>query len=156
MEFRPHTPSDYPAIAELRWLLKASELSEPDEHRKQEFLDRYQKHSQEADKGDRTVHWLIDDHGTIAGVMTVRIVQKEPSPLEEPEDWGYLTNAVVVPEKRNLGLGTQLLETISAWAMKIGLEVIIVWPSDDAYSFYRRAGFKGHDDPLQLTLSSRE
>lgn len=154
MEIRPHTPADYRAIAELRWLLKAGELSEPDDDRKQEFLGRYQTHLEDADEEGHTVHWLIDDSGVIAGVMTVRIVQKEPSPIEEPDHWGYLTNAVVIPEKRRLGLGTQLLETIKNWATAIGLEVLIVWPSDDSYRFYRRAGFKGRDDPLELALNT--
>jgi GNAT superfamily N-acetyltransferase len=153
MEIRRHTSSDYHAIAELRWQLKASEAPGLDGQRKREFLSRYLKHLQDCDKEGRTVHWLIDDGGTVLGVMTVRIVQKEPSPVEESESWGYLTNSVVIPEKRNLGLGSQLLEAVKFWATDLGLELLVVWPSEASYSFYRRAGFKGRDDPLELLLN---
>jgi GNAT superfamily N-acetyltransferase len=66
---------------------------------------------------------------------------------------GYLTNSIVIPEKRNLGLGSQLLEVIKCWARDLGLELLIVWPSEASYPFYRRAGFEGRDDPLELLLS---
>ncbi len=38
--------------------------------------------------------------------------------------------------------------------LRPGLELLIVWPSDASYPFYRRAGFKGCDDPLQLVLNA--
>ncbi len=153
MQIRRHTSSDYPAIAELRWLLKTDDGRVLTEGCKQEFTDRYQKHLEESDRDARTVHWLIDDDGVIVGVMTVRIVQKEPSPGKESESWGYLTNSFVIPEKRNRGLGTQLFESIKSWAIDLGLELLIVWPSEASYPFYRRPGFKGRDDPLELVLN---
>ncbi len=154
MQIRRHTGSDYPAIAELRWLLKTDDGRVLTEGCKQEFTDRYQKHLEESDRDAHTVHWLIDDDGVIVGVMTVRIVQKEPSPGKESESWGYLTNSFVIPEKRNRGLGTQLFESIKSWAIDLGLELLIVWPSEASYPFYRRAGFKGRDDPLELVLGA--
>ena len=156
MLIRPHTSSDYPAIAELRWLLKTDDGRRLADHPKREFIDRYQKHLEESDRDAHTVHWLIDDNGVIAGVMTVRMVQKELSPGEGSGSWGYLTNSFVIPEQRNAGLGTQLLESIKSWAANLGLELLIVWPSEASYPFYRRAGFKGRDDPLQLVLNADE
>ena len=102
------------------------------------------------------MHWLIEDGDIIAGMMTVRIVQKEPSPVEESAVWGYLTNSIVVPEKRNCGLGSRLLEAIKSWATDQGLELLIVWPSEASYPFYRRAGFAGRDDPLELLLDPND
>ena len=152
MHIRPHRPADYRAIATLRWQLKAEESSQASEGQKQAFLRRYQRHLQESEKDGRTVHWVIDDGDTIVGVMTVRIVPKEPSPVEDSAAWGYLTNSFVTPAHRNRGLGTRLIEAIKAWAKDSGLELLIVWPSDASYRFYRRAGFKGRDDPLELIL----
>ena len=129
MQIRRHTRSDYPAIAELRWLLKKDDDRAPSDSCKQSFIDRYLRHLEETDKDGRTVHWLIDDDGVIVGVMTVRIVQKEPAPGEESEIWGYLTNSIVIPEKRNQGLGSRSLESIKSWAFDLGLELLIVWPS---------------------------
>ena len=154
MQIRPHTSSDYPAIAELRWLLKTDDGRMSTDHCKREFIELYLWHLEESDRDARTLHWLIDDDGVIAGVMTVRIVQKEPSPGEESGSWGYLTNSYVIRKKRNCGLGTRLLESIKSWATNLGLELLIVWPSEASYPFYRRAGFKGCNDPLQLVLNA--
>ena len=49
-------------------------------------------------------------------------------------------NSFVVPEKRNRGLGTQLLEAIKSWATDLGLELLIVWPSAASYG----AGYGTH------------
>ena len=153
MQIRPHRSSDYSAIAALRWRLKTHDGREPGDQCKRTFIERYEKHLEISDRGSQTVHWLIDDDGVIAGVMTVRIVQKEPSPCDESASWGYLTNSYVVPEQRNHGLGTKLLASIISWGTSLGLELLIVWPSAASYPFYRRAGFSGRDDPLELVLN---
>ncbi len=154
MRIRPCTSSDYPAIAELRWLLKKDHGRAPPDSTKQSFIERYLRHLEVSDKDHRTVHWLSDDGGVIVGVMTVRIVQKEPAPGEASESWGYLTNCFVIPRMRNRGLGTRMLGCITSWASGLGLELLIVWPSEASYPFYRRAGFKGRDDPLELVLNT--
>ncbi len=156
MKIRRHTSSDYHAIAELRWHLKKDDVLGLNDHRKRAYVDQYVRHLVETDQEGRTVHWLIEEDGAVVGVMTVRIVQKEPSPVRESGSWGYLTNSFVVPEKRNRGLGTQLLEAIKSWATDLGLELLIVWPSAASYPFYHRAGFKGRDDPLELILKANE
>ncbi len=152
MQIRLHKSSDYPAIAELRWLLKTDDGRASADQSKSEFIERYHRHLELSDRDGHTVHWLIEDDGVIGGVMTVRIVQQEPSPIDETARWGYLTNCYVVPEKRNNGLGTKLLASIESWGASLGLELLIVWPSEASYPFYRRAGFKGRDDPLELVL----
>ena len=154
MQIRRHTRTDYAAIAELRWLLKKDDGRAPPDSAKPSFIGRYLRHLEESDKDDRTAHWLIDDDGVIAGVMTVRIVQKEPAPGDDSESWGYLTNSFILPQMRNRGLGTRMLGCITAWATGLGLELLIVWPSEASYPFYRRDGFKGRDDPLELVLDA--
>ncbi len=156
MKIHPHTSSDYHAIAELRWHLKKDDMRGLNDRRKREYVDQYVRHLVETDQEGRTVHWLIEEDGAVVGVMTVRIVQKEPSPIRESRSWGCLMNSFVVPEKRNRGLGTQLLEAIKSWATDLGLELLIVWPSAASYPFYRRAGFKGRDAPLELMLKANE
>lgn len=156
MDFRPHTHADHAAIAELRWQFKAPGSWESGAEAKREFIGSYEDHLRACDREGRTVHWLIDDDGALRGVMTVRVVPKEPSPSQTTGSWGYLTNCFVVPEARNRGLGTQLLGAVKCWATDAGLELLIVWPSEDSYRFYRRAGFAGRDDPLVLLLNPDE
>jgi GNAT superfamily N-acetyltransferase len=57
-----------------------------------------------------------------------------------------------LPEARNAGVGQELLTAIRDWARGVDLEILVVWPSERAYSFYERAGFRRHPDPLVLKL----
>ena len=55
---------------------------------------------------------------------------------------------------RNAGVGSQLLAAITSWAIGESLELLVVWPSDKAYPFYERAGFRRYPDPVVLRLAS--
>ena len=152
MEFRCHGTADHPAIAELRWLLKTDDGRRPEGRDKAEFLRLYQRQLEESDRRGDTCHWVIEDGDAVVGVMTIRSVLKELSPGRAAGGWGYLTNCFVMQNLRNRGHGTRLLEAVKTWAEEAGLELLIVWPSEASTSFYRRAGFTGRDEPLQLVL----
>ncbi|MBW3554547.1 MAG: GNAT family N-acetyltransferase [Gemmatimonadetes bacterium] len=75
---------------------------------------------------------------------------------------GYVTNSYVAPSHRDQGLGGRLLGVVIAAARERKHEFLIVWPSDEAVSFYTRAGFqeaaeahRGPSDypPLEFVLS---
>ncbi|GAB5390477.1 MAG: hypothetical protein Alpg2KO_34450 [Alphaproteobacteria bacterium] len=112
-------------------------------------------------RGD-TVHWVLEDKNThhdsaIQGVMTLREVLKEPCPYAPSQRAqghaiGYLTNCYITPTCRNMGLGTKLLKALIADARSRAMELIFVWPSDQAMTFYRQTGFNGDHAPLQLSL----
>ena len=121
---------------------------------KAEFLTRYRQHLRETDRRGETLHWLAEEGGSVIGVMTVRIVLKEPSPRRGASVWGYLTNAYTLPKNRNRGVGARILDAARDWAVDAGLELLIVWPSERSVPLYRRAGFTGRDAPLQLDLST--
>lgn len=156
MQFRPHTASDHSAIAELRWLLKTiEEEGEPatGPGLRQEFTRGYTAQLEASDEAGDTVHWVAETGGALAGVLTIRLVRKELSPGKEPGHWGYLTNVAMREEFRDRGLGTQLLRHAIDWSRANALELLVVWPSERSYPFYRRAGFVGRDDPLTLDLT---
>ncbi len=62
----------------------------------------------------------------------------------------------MIEELGNCDLGTRLLNGVKSWAADLGLDLLIVWPSEASYRFYRRAGFQGRDDPLVLYLHAEE
>ena len=150
---RPHTSDDHGAIVALRWLLKSGDGLRADEEDRIAFETGYAEHLRCADAAGNTVHWLIERDRSVIGVMTVRLVDKETSLSGSTGRWGYLTNSIVAPDARNQGYGTLLLDRIKTWANDQGLELLIVWPSERSYAFYRRAGFTGNEDPLQLILN---
>ncbi|MEM9046202.1 MAG: GNAT family N-acetyltransferase [Pseudomonadota bacterium] len=152
MQIRTHTPSDYQQLAELRWLLKAEDeptLSDSDRDR---FARDYGEQLRLSDALGDTVHWVIDDMPLLSAAVTIRVVRKELSPHADTAAWGYLTNMFVRKGLRGRGLGTELLKHAVDWAAAKDLELLIVWPSERSYAFYRRAGFCGESDPLELLL----
>ena len=151
---RPHRSADYEQLAELRWLLKADGDSHTDDTQKSEFFGKYLQQLQMSDELGDTIHWVIDDDARLVGVTTIRVVRKELSPVKEPSTWGYLTNTFVRADWRGRGHGTQLLKRAINWAGEQGLELLLVWPSEASYQYYRRAGFSGESDPLELVLTS--
>lgn len=71
-------------------------------------------------------------------------------------------DGALAPAHRGRGVGTRLLELVIADARERGHEFLIVWPGEEALSFYARAGFKEVDDvhggpddypPLELVLA---
>ncbi|MEO0569506.1 MAG: GNAT family N-acetyltransferase [Pseudomonadota bacterium] len=152
MEIRPHRPKDFQQLTELRWLLKTEDDPTVSEDKKANFQTAYFNQLHFSEKLGDTVHFVIDDAPKIAGALTIRIVRKELAPVSEASSWGYLTNTYVTNECRGRGLGSKLLNNAIAWAREIQLELLIVWPSERSYSFYRAAGFCGESDPLELVL----
>lgn len=99
---------------------------------------------------------------TLVGCVFLRSVSKVPNPGARDRAWGYVTNSYVAPAHRAQGVGARLLEVVITAARERGHEFLIVWPSEEALSFYARAGFRevtdvhgGPDDypPLELILS---
>lgn len=154
MKFRLHTPQDYASIAELRWILKGNDDNSGTASVKDAFVERYMEHLRACDQEGATYHWIAEADDDVIGIMTVRRVLKEPSPISSTTCWGYLTNSIVDPVHRNLGVGSDLLSSIKRWATDECFELIVVWPSERSYPFYRRAGFEGQEDPLVLSLQS--
>lgn len=149
---RPRASSDYPQFAELRWLLKTDDGRAALPEARDSFIRRYCEHLARMDALGETRHWLAAREREIIGVMTVRAVEKEPSPGRAAARWGYLTNCYLRAEARNQGLGSRLLDAVKSWAKAEKFELLIVWPSEPARSFYARAGFAGASDPLELSF----
>jgi len=88
------------------------------------------------------VHWVAEQDDELIGVISVRIIHKLPSPEDMDGRFGYLTNSYVPPQHRNKGVGTELLAAVKNWAADEKLELLVVWPSERAYPFYQRGGYR--------------
>lgn len=67
--------------------------------------------------------------------------------------FGYMGNVHTLKDFRNQGLGAALLDEAVKWGRQQGFELLIVWPSDDAPPFYRRAGFEAGKEEMELYLT---
>ena len=152
MIIRAHNSNDFIELSNLRWQLKTYFSDKSFAESKTEFIERNSKALQASEVLNNTVHWVAEDRNQLIRAMTTRFVRKELSPATQQSYWGYLTNSFVQEDHRNQGLGTQLLKYCINKCRQRRLELLIVWPSDRSYEFYRRQGFVGTHDPLELLL----
>lgn len=155
-------PGDAPELARLRWEFR------PEDQRRQ-GLDGFSRDFEEWLAGALAAEWMAavaeEGTGALVGCMFLRSVSKVPNPGARSRAWGYVTNSYVAPAHRGQGLGARLLDAVIAAAQERGHEFLIVWPSEEAVSFYTGAGFQqvaeahsgeGDQPPLELIFRSHD
>jgi GNAT superfamily N-acetyltransferase len=150
---------DASELARLRWEFRPED--QPHQGL-EEFSREFEKWFAAASASDWMAAVADDGSGVLVGCVFLRSVSKVPNPGAGDRAWGYVTNSYVTPSHRGQGVGGRLLEVVIAAARERGHELLIVWPSEEALSFYARVGFRevadvhsGPDDypPLELLLS---
>ena len=154
LEHRMATKADLPQIADLRWRLRVDDAPVSNAAAYYRFVADFIRICAQEWRPEEMIHWIAADGELVLAVMSIAIVRKLPSPENLRGRWGYISNSYVLPEARNAGVGQKLLTAIEAWARAEDLELLLVWPSERAYPFYERAGFRRHPDPLVLRLRS--
>ncbi|MGH6998657.1 MAG: GNAT family N-acetyltransferase [Phenylobacterium sp.] len=149
MRCRQATDSDFPALADMRWRLKTDDAPIAAGAQYEAFVAAFVAWARTTDD---YVHWVAEDEARTLGTMSVAVVRKPPAPGEPDGRWSYLTNSYVYPDARDAGIGQALLQQVVEWARAKKLELMVVWPSERAYAFYKRAGFATRRDPLVLDL----
>lgn len=142
------TEADLPALAALRWRLKTDDEKDADDEEFARFEAAFLQLERTERASGEIVHWVAVLEGRVIAAMSVILVRKLASRELTAGRWGYLTNCYVEAEHRDAGVGGRLLDAIQSWARDSGLEFLIVWPSDRAFQFYQRAGFRRPDDVL--------
>jgi GNAT superfamily N-acetyltransferase len=132
--------------------LKADDELVSDENAYNHFVSAFVRVCETEWGPSELVHWIAADGANVIAVMSIVIVRKLPNPDRIRGRWGHITNSYVLPEMRNTGVGQRLMAAIKDWARAEDLELLVVWPSERAYSFYERAGFQRYPDPLVLRL----
>ena len=150
--FRLAEPRYLEALADLRWRLCTDDLPVAESHERAAFMVAFRTALPNIEDRNRLVHFVAECDGELIAVLSIVKVTKIPRPGDINGQWGYLTNVYTLPEFRNMGAGGRLLATARNWAAAQQLELLIVWPSDQSYAFYERAGFRREADPLVLQI----
>jgi GNAT superfamily N-acetyltransferase len=153
IDYRIAAANELTQIADLRWRLHVDDKPLDDRGAYERFIAEFLTVHEAEWKSNEVTHWVALNGVHIVAVMSVVIVRKIPKPNNLHGRWGYLANSYALPEVRNAGVGSQLLAAIKSWAIGENLELLVVWPSDEAYPFYERAGFRRHPDPVVLRLA---
>ena len=149
--YRLAAPLDAQQLANLRWGLRTDDASPHDIVAKASFIAEFVAWM-DSTPDPNLVNWVAAQGEELIGVISVRIIPKLPSPEGPAGKFGYLTNTYVLPQHRNKGIGTALLAAVRGWSLANGLELLVVWPSDRAYPFYERGGYRRYPDPVVLKL----
>lgn len=152
-------PRDARELARLRWEFRPED--QPGQGLR-EFSREFEGWFARALASDWMAAVADEGSGALVGCVFLRSVSKVPNPGARDRAWGYVTNSYVAPAHRGQGVGARLLELVISAARERRHEFLVVWPSEEARSFYARAGFRevtavhgGPDDypPLELVLS---
>ena len=152
MEYRLARAADLRQLAELRWQSRTDEDGERPRHGHGEFTTSCEQFLREGLSSGARAYWLAVENDKIISHIFVQQIPMVPRPYKIDDRWGYITNAYTLPERRGEGIGESLMKRVIAWAQAEDLELLIVWPSDRAVSFYHKLGFSADNDILQLTL----
>lgn len=151
---REARPGDAERLSRMRYDFRAAE--DPAVEDRKGFLDRCQAWMRSRlDPGEeRWRCWVAEQEARIAGHVWVQLVPKVPNPAREAETHAYLTNNYVAPERRGRGVGTALVEAAVGWCRQAGIDSVILWPTDDSRSLYRRFGFEPTGAIYELCLDA--
>ena len=133
----------------MRWRLKTEDLAGPTS------LDQFVSESAAwfADNlMSAWVAWVAERSGQLRGQVFMHLTEKVPAPFANSTALGYVTNFYVSPEVRNRGIGGRLLAELRNYAEAERLDTLIVWPSERSVPAYKRAGFSGATDILEMPL----
>lgn len=156
MEIRLATEKDINTLAEMRWELRTEVHPGKITCTKDEFLDYCRQFLLRRMMDDRWVLWVAEEQDQVISQLFVQIVEKVPRPGRFQDAWGYVTNVYTLPERRNQGIGSQLLQKVVEWAKEKDLELLILWPSEQSIPFYERAGFTSTNIIMECILREEE
>jgi GNAT superfamily N-acetyltransferase len=137
---RRATADDTPTLARFRYAFRASRHAATESEA--QFIARCAEWMRARLGPDAHWRvWLLEQHGQPIGNIWLQTVEKIPNPGAESEAYGYISNFFVLPEHRNGGAGTMLLEAALAECRRLRVAAVFLWPSDESRPLYRRHGF---------------
>lgn len=141
MIYRLATPADFDQLARLRWDFRAEYTADPPPIPWEKFLASMRDFLQEAFAGGSWTVWVAEADGQVVAQAYIQHIRKVPRPAALKRYFGYVTNVYTRPTFRNQGVGAELMRHVQDWAKQEQLEMLVLWPSKKAVSFYERAGF---------------
>jgi GNAT superfamily N-acetyltransferase len=153
MVYRVAGEKDLEALALMRWEFQREDRPEPLSCEAWDFVEACALFLQRGLAQRNWAYWVAEAEREIVSHLFVQFVEKVPKPGQLHGRWGYVTNVYTKPNFRNRGIGSELLRRVRSWAEEIGLELLIVWPSERSVPFYERAGFSANSEILELILS---
>lgn len=97
--------------------------------------------------------WLAEDEGKAVGIGAVIINHRPPKFQNDTELYAFIYNMYTLPEYRNRGVATSILQHMTEHLKKANVYYIILYASDMGRPVYERFGFKASDNYMTLSLT---
>lgn len=149
IEVRAARPTEFEAVAELRWRWLDERYGLPAGERAA-FVREFAVWTRENVGTHRCL--VLVREGQVIGMAFLAVVARVPTPLAFTRASGDVQCAYVVPEARDTGLGGRLIEETVRLAAELGLERVTVHSSQRAVSAYERHGFVVSPKLLQAEI----
>jgi dodecin len=151
-QIRRATPSDAPELARLRYAFR-TEL-DPSVESESAFIERCTAWMAEhLGRGNVWLCWVAVVGTTLVGTVWLQLIEKLPNPVGHPGRHGYMSSVYIVPELRNAGIGSALLDACLAETQALGVDAVFLWPTSRSRTFYARHGFGVREDLLERRQS---
>ena len=152
-KIRQATREDIPDLARLRYLFRSS-LAAPNED-EGAFVLRCESWMTARLGDGRWFCWVAEGPDGLLGNVWIQLVEKIPTPTDEPEEHAYLTNFFVQNEARGGGIGSHMMSQLLDWSAGRRVHAIFLWPTDRTRALYERHGFRADGDTMQLLFAPR-
>lgn len=96
--------------------------------------------------------WVAERADTAVGMVSLKLIERMPTPTGATTSWGYLCNLFVVPAHRGHGAGAALVNDLLTAARTAQLVRVVLHPSELSVPLYRRLGFTTADSLLVHAL----
>lgn len=151
MIYRLAGEKDISMLSEMRWQHEYEEEGKFDIS-KEDFIKECNLFLINGLKNGTWEYWIAEDKDVIISNIYISRIRKVPKPQKLFEEIGYVTNVHTKAEFRNKGIGTELLKKVKQWALDNKMELLFVWPSERAISFYERQGFSMQNEIMELEV----
>lgn len=142
-EIRQANDQDLPGAAQMRWNWIITERGGVPAADYGEFESCYVQWAN--DNASTHTCYVIERGGDLIGMAWVAYLARVPSPRDFNRKTADLQSVYVMPEARDAGLGSQLIEYITQQAFAAGVERVQVHSTHQAIPAYERAGFETKD-----------
>ncbi|QFT89596.1 Acetyltransferase (GNAT) family protein [Bacillus sp. THAF10] len=149
MQIRLAKTKDISQLIKMRWDFTI----EHDESKRSASFADFEKECQafleKAIIGKQWFIWVVEADEKIVSHIYIELIQKVPRPGRITYPFAYMTNVYTIPDYRNKGLGSQLLERIHQWVKENNYEFVIVWPSEESINYYVKNGYIRCSEPME-------
>jgi GNAT superfamily N-acetyltransferase len=143
---------DFDALAALQWQWRIEEWGRRAESSVAAFRAAFKTWA--AAHGHSHIPFVAVRDATPVGMAWLAVIERVPTPHRWTRLAATLQSVYIVPGTRNSGAGASLVRAVLDHARSLGVDYVLVHPSERSFPFYRRLGFAETGRHLELLLQA--